>query len=69
MSGRGAHFAICITLRLIPTVGLCYNICGNKYRLVVAIHYKAGIVLIKFLGTYAEYDKIDVTTAEIGDVL
>lgn len=46
-----------------------FNICGNKYRLVVAIHYKAGIVLIKFLGTHAEYDKIDVTTAEIGDVL
>ena len=46
-----------------------FNICGNKYRLVVAIHYRTGIVLIKYLGTHAEYDRIDVETVEIGDVL
>lgn len=37
-----------------------FNIRGNRYRLVVAIHYRSGIVLIRFLGTHAEYDEIDV---------
>ena len=46
-----------------------FNICGNKYRLVVAIHYRTGIVLVKAIITHAEYDKIDVKTVEIGDVL
>ena len=48
---------------------MVFNICGNKYRLVVAIHYRTGIVLVKAIITHAEYDKIDVKTVEIGDVL
>lgn len=41
-----------------------FNIAGNKYRLVVAIHYPLHICYIKFIGTHAEYDRID---AEIVD--
>jgi mRNA interferase HigB len=37
-----------------------FKIKGNTYRLVVAIDYKRGWVFIKFIGTHAEYDKIDV---------
>ncbi len=37
-----------------------FNIKGNDYRLVVAINYDYGIVLIKWVGTHREYDKIDV---------
>ncbi len=39
-----------------------FNIGGNKYRLVVAVRYDLGILFIRFIGTHADYDKIDVTT-------
>ncbi|MFD3266071.1 type II toxin-antitoxin system HigB family toxin [Phenylobacterium ferrooxidans] len=39
-----------------------FNIGGNKHRLVVHVSYGRGIVLIKFVGSHAEYDKIDVAT-------
>jgi mRNA interferase HigB len=46
-----------------------FNIGGNKYRLVVRFRYADptatpplnGIALILFIGTHADYDKIDVT--------
>lgn len=36
-----------------------FNIKGNNYRLIVRINYKYGVVWIRFIGTHAEYDKID----------
>ena len=39
-----------------------FNIGGNKYRLIVAVHYRGMRVFIRFIGTHAEYDKIDATT-------
>ncbi len=36
-----------------------FNICGNKYRLVVEINYKRSWVFIRFIGTHTDYDKID----------
>lgn len=36
-----------------------FNIKGNSYRLVAKIHYNTGVVYIRFVGTHAEYDKID----------
>ncbi|SIO35270.1 mRNA interferase HigB [Rhodovulum sp. ES.010] len=37
-----------------------FNICGNKYRIVVMINFTVKVVLIRFVGTHAEYDKINV---------
>ena len=39
-----------------------FNIKGNNYRIVIAIQYEFGIVYIRFVGTHAEYDKIDATS-------
>jgi len=36
-----------------------FNIKGNDYRLVAAVQYQAGVLLIRFFGTHAEYDRID----------
>ena len=41
---------------------IVFNICGNKYRLVVKVNYVAQWIFIRFVGTHKEYDKIDVTT-------
>ena len=37
-----------------------FNIAGNKYRLVVDMQYRAGIAWVKFVGTHAQYDQINV---------
>ncbi|TAJ75991.1 MAG: type II toxin-antitoxin system HigB family toxin [Gallionellaceae bacterium] len=39
-----------------------FNVAGNKYRLVVEMQYRAGIAWVKFVGTHAQYDKINVET-------
>lgn len=36
-----------------------FNIKGNTYRLIVKINYDYQMVWIRFLGTHAEYDKIN----------
>ena len=36
-----------------------FNIGGNKYRLVVAVNYRAHIVFIRFIGNHTEYDQIN----------
>ena len=36
-----------------------FNIKGNDYRLVVAVHYNRGMMFIRFVGTHREYDRID----------
>jgi mRNA interferase HigB len=37
-----------------------FNIAGNKYRLVVAVAYRWQTMWVRFVGTHAEYDKVDV---------
>jgi mRNA interferase HigB len=39
-----------------------FNIGGNKYRLVAAVHYRGKRVYVRFIGTHKDYDKIDAET-------
>lgn len=41
-----------------------FNIKGNDYRLVVAVAYRFEAVYVKFVGTHAQYDAIDVDSVE-----
>lgn len=36
-----------------------FNICENKYRLIVQINYIRQWVFIRFIGTHSEYDNIN----------
>lgn len=40
-----------------------FDVKGNKYRIVVLVFFSGQKMFIRFVGTHAEYDKIDSTTA------
>jgi mRNA interferase HigB len=37
-----------------------FNIKGNNYRLVVKINYEYRVIYVRFVGTHAEYGKVNV---------
>ena len=37
---------------------IVFNICRNKYRIIVAFRYDIQIGYIRFVGTHKQYDKI-----------
>lgn len=46
---------------IIDAERIVFDIGGNKYRLVVKVWFPGQVVFVKFLGTHAQYDAIDVT--------
>ena len=36
-----------------------FNVAGNRYRIVAWINYPYRVLYIRFIGTHAEYDRID----------
>ena len=38
---------------------IVFNIAGNKYRLIVKFNYPYRIGYVRFIGTHAEYDRIN----------
>ena len=47
---------------IINSKRVVFNIHGNKYRLIVDIEYFLKIIFIVWVGTHANYDKIDAKT-------
>ncbi|HED37534.1 MAG TPA: type II toxin-antitoxin system HigB family toxin [Ignavibacteria bacterium] len=41
---------------------IVFNIKGNSYRLIVKFNFEKQWAFIRFIGTHAEYDKIDSNT-------
>jgi mRNA interferase HigB len=39
-----------------------FNIGGNNYRLIAVVIFIGGVIYIRFIGTHAEYDKVDSAT-------
>ena len=37
-----------------------FNVKGNAFRLVVRINYAYRVVCVRFIGTHAEYDAVNV---------
>jgi mRNA interferase HigB len=46
----------------LPGNRVVFDIKGNHYRLIAKIHYNTGRLFIRFVGTHAEYDKINAET-------
>lgn len=45
---------------IVTSERVVFNIKGNEYRLVAAVDYRGKIVLVIWLGTHREYDRIVV---------
>ncbi len=39
-----------------------FEVVGGDYRLIVAFDFRRSIAFVKFIGTHAEYDRIDALT-------
>jgi mRNA interferase HigB len=39
-----------------------FEVAGGNYRLVVAFDFRRQIAFVKFIGTHAQYDRIDALT-------
>jgi mRNA interferase HigB len=52
---------------IIGSERVVFNIKGNSYRLVAAVDYQRQAVFIKWRGSHADYDRIDVRTVQYGD--
>ena len=47
------------TASILKNNRVVFNICGNKYRVVVRIDYRYQIIFIRFVGTHSQYDQIE----------
>lgn len=50
------------TASILKSGRVVFNIGGNKYRVVLAIDYQRQLAKVRFVGTHAQYDKIDAET-------
>jgi mRNA interferase HigB len=53
------HFS---TVSILGERRAVFNICGNRYRLIVEIDYTKSWVFVRFIGTHKTYNKVDATS-------
>lgn len=51
--------------KIIPNNRARFEILGKQYRIIIELNYNKGNVFIKFIGTHAEYDKVDAATVNL----
>ena len=44
---------------IIPSDRVVFNIKGNSYRIIVKVRYSTQTMFIRFIGTHAEYAKVN----------
>ena len=54
--------AIYRSVSILPNNRVVFDVKGNSYRLVVVVEYSQEKMFIRFVGTHAEYDRIDATS-------
>ncbi len=47
------------TASILPNNRVVFRVRGNSYRIVAELYYHVRIVDIRFVGTHAEYDRIN----------
>jgi mRNA interferase HigB len=50
------------TVDFLPGNRIVFDLAGNRYRLVAKVNYRLKIAFVRFIGTHAEYDRIDAET-------
>ena len=50
------------TASIINAERVVFDICGNKYRLIVHIIYGNQTIFIRFIGTHSSYNKVNAAT-------
>ncbi len=43
---------------------IVFNVKGNEYRVIAQVDFQYRAVFVKFVGTHAEYDKVDAVTVD-----
>ena len=51
-----------LTASIIGNNRIVFNIKGNTYRLIIKINFDYQIIWIRFIGTHANYDKVNAKT-------
>ena len=49
-------------LKVLTRERVRFEVAGGNYRLVVAFDFRRQVAFVKFIGTHAEYDRIDALT-------
>ncbi|MEG3147345.1 type II toxin-antitoxin system HigB family toxin [Sphingomonas sp. RT2P30] len=42
-----------------------FEVAGGDYRLIVAFDFRRAIAFVKFIGSHADYDRIDALTVKL----